>query len=111
MATLTLHAKQQIVGRERGYLANTGTRVKGIVSAAEVLRIVTGKESQISKLASSTVEVRVIVKRLKYSVVTEDGSNGDLVLACVDTRTMAVKTVMLQRTEQAKVKCKVVPYI
>lgn len=87
MARLTRHAQEQISNRP-------------VVTEAEVLGAVLSKEREIVQARST--EVRVIVKTLKSKVRFPDGSNGDVVLACVDSRSLAVKTVMLQRASQVE---------
>jgi hypothetical protein len=90
-AHITKHAEAQIIDR-------------GVTTTAEVLTAVNAKLSQIR--ASRTWEVRVIVKRLRVQVFLPDGSNGDVILACVDPVTLNVKTVMLQRSAQVERKAK-----
>lgn len=96
MASLTFHARSQC--KSRG------------VSPREVLRAVEQVESQI-KAASDQYEAKVVVKTLHGHVFLPDGSNGDTVIACVDTRTLRVKTVMLQRSTQVERKSKYELYL
>jgi len=87
MIELTLHASEQIQSR-------------GVVTATEVLEAVRRNEDVISQ--SQSCQVMVIVKTFSGKICLPDGSNGDTVLACVDPRTMRVKTVMLQRSSQVE---------
>jgi len=96
MATLTNHARKQI--EDRGF------------DAGEILSKVESLEPKIKKLARRAHEVRVVVKHQRFTVVS-DGSNGDLVVACVDTATMNVITVMLQNKYQMEQKIKETPYV
>lgn len=95
-ANLTLHAKQQIASR-------------AVTTESEVLAAVNRHENAIR--SSRAHEVRVVVKVLTASVYLPDGSNGDVVLACVDPSTVRVKTVMVQRRSQAIRKSREVPYL
>lgn len=92
MYNLTLHAKFQIAQR-------------GITSESEVLAAIASKLNLIEKVRF--YEVRVVVKRLPHCVTCDDGSNGDIVLACLDPQRKTIKTVMLQRSEQVARKAKI----
>lgn len=81
---LTLHAREQC--HQRGF------------STDEVESVVNKYASRIGE--SRSWEVRVVVKKLSGKVYLPDGSNGDVILACVDPVRMTVKTVMLQRYSQ-----------
>jgi hypothetical protein len=83
--SLSWHAKDQC-------------KVRGI-DPREVLATVRGWRREIER--SGAWEVRVVVGFYQVKQVCEDGSNGDLVLACVDPRNLKIKTVMLQRSSQA----------
>lgn len=84
---LSIHASQQIATRH-------------ISTQEEVLQAVSRHASHILRLAGRTDEVKVIVRTYQTRIVLNDGSNGDVVLACVDCRTLVIKTVMLQRSSQ-----------
>lgn len=100
---LTNHARRQIQGRTEGlaYDKRTGDllgKVRQVVSEDQVNAAIEKNLQRIRR--SQAAEVRVIVREFKVQVVCADGSNGDVVLACVDPRTVTVKTVMLQRSTQ-----------
>lgn len=97
MIRLSRHAKEQC--ETRGFDPN------------EVESICAGREAQIKKHSNRTNEVRVVVKRYAAQQVCSDGSNGDIAVACVDTRNGVVKTVMLQRRTQAQRKRNDTPYL
>jgi len=96
MATLSVHAQQQIASR--GF------------DPAEILGKVEALEGKIKQVGRRSREVRVVVKHQQYTVIA-DGSNGNLVVACVDSATMNVITVMLQNKYQMEQKIKETPYI
>jgi hypothetical protein len=98
MFKLTFHAIQQILSRK-------------VVDEAAVLDAVNKNGAKIERLGKSHNEVRVIVKTLKGRVVCPDGSNGNLVVACIDPKTQNVKTVMLTNSYQVNEKIHEVPYI
>lgn len=82
----TLHSKAQIEKR-------------GIISEGEVLKVIESKYSEIMRV--NHFEVKVVVKRLNRVLTCEDGSNGDLIVACLDPQRQTIKTVMLQNSWQA----------
>ncbi len=84
---LSRHAKEQCDAR-------------GIASTEEVEAAVKKAAAKIGK--SNTWEVRVVVKQFSNKVSLPDGSNGNLVIACVDPQSGTVKTVMLQRESQTR---------
>jgi len=85
-AEMTEHARAQLAARPA-----CGTE-------REVLGAVDRRCFEISR--SNRPEVLVQVKILGTQVAYPDGSNGDVVLAAVDPRTLKVKTIMLQRSTQ-----------
>lgn len=87
MYKITYHARQQILSR-------------GVTSEAEVLSTIASKLNEIENVRF--FEVRVVVKYLGKSVMCSDGSNGDVVLACLDPQRKTIKTVMLQRQSQLR---------
>jgi hypothetical protein len=93
---LSKHATERIDGR-------------GITSDREVNAVVSSYAAEIRQ-HQSEFEVRVVVRSLRFKVSLPDGSNGDLVIACVDPRSLVVKTVMLQRRGQAQRKASQVHY-
>lgn len=95
-ARLTYHAREQITSR-------------GITTDSEVLDAVNQRVDQVS--GSKSWEVKVVVKRLEAKVYCPDGSNGDVVVACVDPKNLAVKTVMLQRAAQVARKSQFEDYL
>lgn len=72
---------------------------RGIATPDEVLGACRGHEREIE--ASEAYQVKVIIKRLAYEIRTS-GSEGSVVVACVDPKTLVVKTVMLERPIQVK---------
>lgn len=107
---LSMHAINQI---------NTRGESTGLFTVDDVTAACHAAESGIKKFTDSQ-EVRVIVKTVcgsvrlqdgSFGVYLPDGSNGQLVVACMDPRTLTVKTVMLQRERQARGHSKSVPYI
>lgn len=69
---------------------------RGIATAEEVEAALRGHEREISQ--SQSWQVKVIVKRVAFTVTA--GSQGDLVVACVDPSNLVVKTVMLEGYDQ-----------
>ena len=96
MDYLSKHAKTQIAAR-------------GVITEADVNRVIGALAPKIQAL--HVHEVRVIVKVFSSKIVCSDGSNGNLVVACVDGRTCVVKTVMLTRAAQVERKSREVPYL
>jgi len=84
---LSIHASKQIATRH-------------ITTEEEVLQAVARHSARIQR--SRAPEVKVIVRTFRTRIVLNDGSNGDVVLACVDPQTLVVKTVMLQRSSQVE---------
>jgi len=84
---LSIHASQQIATRR-------------ITTEEEVLQAVARYSARI--LCSRAPEVKVIVRTYRTRIILNDGSNGDVVLACVDPQTLIIKTVMLQRSSQVE---------
>jgi len=79
------HARQRL--DDRGV-----TEAEVLASIEKVLpRIIGRKES----------EIRVLIRKLPRTVRTPDGSTGNLVVACIDTASLTVKTVMLRQSNQA----------
>jgi hypothetical protein len=93
MFTISKHAREKI-------------QVRKIASEREVLTALDKKTKLIKIAGNHVVEVRVIVKRLSAVVYCPDGSNGNIVVACIDTRNNKVKTIMLTNTYQIKKKMK-----
>jgi len=73
------------------------TRFAGLLTEDEVTRAISSKADRISP---NYPEAKVVVKSFGRKVFANDGSNGQHAVACVDTRTGTVKTVMLRRTGQ-----------
>lgn len=94
--TLSFHARLQIANR-------------AVVSEEEVLAAVSRHERTLSHAFAP--EIRVVVKTMKVSTYLPDGSNGDVVVACVDTRSLKVKTVLLSRSAQVERRSREVPYL
>lgn len=80
---LTRHAREQIENR-------------GVTTADEVLKAVNSVKRQV--LSSSAWQVKVILKRVDYQYT--GGSEGNLVVACVDPVNRTIKTVMLEGENQ-----------
>ncbi len=80
------------------------------INQAEVLEAVQKNADKIARMSSRTNEVKVIVKHTKYTVA-RDGSNGDMIVACVDAKTGTIKTVMYQNQWQVSYKSKETPYV
>lgn len=104
-AILTVHAREQIEARKDGDILAypSGKLIKhvtGVVTPSEVIEVVNAKIPQVKQVRG--YEARVIVKILQSIVTCEDGSNGDVIVACVDPSTLKVKTVMLQRKSQVQ---------
>lgn len=93
MFELTQHAKRQI-------------RERQVTSDEEVLTVLTRKENLFNTVNPRITEVRITIKKFSSVVVCDDGSNGDIVVACVDRASKRVKTVMLTNTYQVKQKMK-----
>ena len=91
MITISYHAKSQI-------------ETRAVCTVREVQEAVT---QHLGGKQLKHREAKIIVKSLPSYVVLPDGSNGTIVIACVDTRTLVVKTVMLQRRSQVIRKSKV----
>jgi len=112
MIELTYHAKEQISARREGdvynFLGKHVRHVSNLISEWEVLSACQSREAEI---INHSTEVRVIVKQLRVVVTAPDGSNGDLVVACIDPISRRVKTVMLQRHWQAERKSQDIPYL
>jgi hypothetical protein len=87
--TLSQHSKERIL-----------TRLNGLTDEAEVIRAVTRQLPAI--LGIQAPEVKIVIKTLKVFLYLDDESNGDAVVACVDPRSLRVKTVMLTRQSQLK---------
>lgn len=81
-----------------GYHAQEQLLNRGIATPDEVLTAVNRVAGRVQ--SSKCSECRVIVKVFSRQYQLSDGSNGDVVLACVDPGTLKVKTVMLQRKSQ-----------
>lgn len=64
----------------------------------EILEAVIRCEPKIHR--TKHFEALVVVKRFTHKVVCPDGSNGNLLIACVQPRDLYIKTIMLQRSEQ-----------
>lgn len=100
--TITKHALDQIESRQEGRaFSREGTFlgvVRQVVTVDHVEAAVTQHLKRIQK--SKAPEVRLVVRTFKAEVLCSDGSNGDVVLACIDPQTVTVKTVMLQRSGQ-----------
>ena len=101
---LTKHAKEQIINRSQGDILDRWGQVIGhvgnLVDEQRVLEAVRNKADAIK--SASAPEVRVTVVRFSAVVQAPDGSNGDLLVACIDPVEHKIKTVMLQRHEQAE---------
>jgi len=112
MIQLTHHAKEQISARAEGDVYNwLGKHVKHVSNLISEWEVLSACESKAAEISAHSREVRVIVKRLRAVVTAPDGSNGDLIVACIDPIGACVKTVMLQRNSQAKRKSQDVPYL
>jgi len=74
------------------------TRFVGITSVSEVEDIINKFRPELSKL-SDRDQVMVVIKKLD-KVCHINGSHGNVVIACVDPRTVTVKTVMLRHSGQ-----------
>jgi hypothetical protein len=81
---LTSHARDQINAR-------------GVTTADEVLRAVNSVQSQV--LSSQAWQVKVVIKTLP-SRISVAGSEGNVVVACVDPVNKTIKTLMLEGQEQ-----------
>lgn len=106
-ASLSNHAYNQISARRNGQVLSapkmaggvpTGRWVTGIMTVTDVVGAVDAQATVIRQL--NQAEVHVVVRRLDVIVQCTDGSNGNLIVAAVDTATMKVKTVMLRQTGQ-----------
>jgi hypothetical protein len=105
MTTISKHAREQIALRRSGDVLRWPTMEvlehrEDVFDQQAVFQAVAEKRGQIS--AAKAEEVRVIVCQLDVIIHAPDGSNGDLVIACVDRRSLTVKTVMLQRSTQVR---------
>ena len=85
MVRMSRHAREQLASR-------------AVVTEEEVIDACTKVEGQIA--SSRDWQAVVVVKTLEQKVSFPDGSNGDMVVACVDPDSRVVKTVMLRRQEQ-----------
>lgn len=97
---LSRHAISQIKTRGESTGLFTVDDVAAACQAAES-GIRTCKDAQEVRVIVRTVQGTVRLQDGSFGVFLPDGSNGQLVVACVDPRTLTVKTVMLQRVRQA----------
>jgi hypothetical protein len=94
---LTVHARRRIAERP-------------FTDEGEVMKVMLNKGPAIRRHWEQH-EVRVIIKTLKAVIELPDGSNGDVVVACVDPASVTVKTVMLERAEQIQARSKYRVYV
>jgi len=90
---ITAHAVNQIQ-----------TRLVGITDVDEVVDKVLQFRPTISKMKDHE-QVMVVIRQLGQTI-SKMGSSGNLVVACVDPRTMTIKTVMLRFSRQMGKKVK-----
>lgn len=84
---ITLHALDNINGR-----------LKGLVTLEEIQDKVDKYTPQLLKMTDYE-QVMLVIKDLKCHI-KRGTYNGNLIVACIDSRTMTVKTVMLRNTYQ-----------
>lgn len=80
---ITRHAKKRIQ-----------TRMVGIITLQEIMDRVDRYRPDLAKMHAYD-QVHIVMKKLD-KVCHINGSSGNLVVACVDPRTVTVKTVMLR---------------
>lgn len=88
---ITLHALDNINGR-----------LKGLVTVEEVQDKLDKYTPQLNKMHDME-QVILVIKDLKCHI-KRGKYNGDLIVACIDPRTLTVKTVMLRNTYQMRQK-------
>lgn len=79
-------------------IKNIKGRLSGLVTIQDVEDKINQYRPELSNMHDNE-QVMIVIRQLGQTM-SRNGSNGNLVVACVDPRTVTVKTVMLRHSRQ-----------